>query len=89
MYTNLIKTPRSRRRRTYSGDFKAQVVTACLQPGVSIAGVALANGLNANLLRRWVKESPEQEPQVDSSGDDGDLGSTPPPTLVPVAVALP
>lgn len=89
MYANLIKAPRGRRRRTYSEDFKAQVVAACLQPGVSIAGVALANGLNANLLRRWVKESAEQKPQVDSPGDDGDLGSPPPPTLVPVAVSLP
>lgn len=60
MYADLIKAPRGRRRRTYSEDFKASVVTACLQPGVSIAGVALANGLNANLLRRWVKESAEQ-----------------------------
>lgn len=89
MYANLIKAPRGRRRRTYSEDFKAQVVAACLQPGVSIAGVALANGLNANLLRRWVKESPEPKPQVDSPGDDGDLGGPPPPTLVPIAVSLP
>jgi len=29
-------------------------VAACRKPGVSIAAVALANGLNANLLRRWV-----------------------------------
>ena len=28
---------------------------ACQQPGVSIASVALARGLNANLLRRWVQ----------------------------------
>ena len=43
-----------RRRRTHSAQFKAKVVSACRQPGVSIAAVALANGLNANLLRRWV-----------------------------------
>lgn len=29
----------------------------CQQPGVSIAAVALARGLNANLLRRWVNEA--------------------------------
>lgn len=87
MYANLIKAPRGRQRRTYSEDFKAQVVAACLQPGVSIAGVALANGLNANLLRRWVKESAEQKPQVDGAG--ADLGAPPPPTLVPVAVSVP
>lgn len=43
-----------RRRRTHSPEFKAKVVAACRQPGVSIAAVALANQLNANLLRRWV-----------------------------------
>lgn len=43
-----------RRRRTHSREFKAKVVAACRQPGVSIAAVALANQLNANLLRRWV-----------------------------------
>lgn len=88
MYANLIKASRGRQRRTYSEDFKAQVVAACLQPGVSIAGVALANGLNANLLRRWVKESAEPKPPVDGSGADADLGA-PPPTLVPVAVSVP
>jgi transposase len=45
-----------RRRRRHSPEFKAEVIGACRQPGVSIAGVALANGLNANLLRRWVSE---------------------------------
>lgn len=43
-----------RRRRTHSADFKAKVVAACRQPEVLIAAVALANGLNSNLLRRWV-----------------------------------
>jgi transposase len=32
------------------------VAQACQGPGVSIASVALANGMNANLLRRWVNE---------------------------------
>lgn len=43
-----------RRRRKHSAQFKAQVVTACRQPGVSIASVALSFGLNANLVRRWL-----------------------------------
>ena len=46
-----------RRRRRHSEEFKARVVAQCRRPGVSIAGVALANGLNANLLRRWVVDS--------------------------------
>jgi transposase len=30
-------------------------VGACQQPGISIAAVALARGLNAAMLHRWVK----------------------------------
>ena len=43
-----------RRRRTHSAEFKAQVIASCRQTGVSIAAVAMANGVNANLARRWV-----------------------------------
>ena len=43
-----------RRRRKHSVEFKAKVVAACRKPGMSMAAVALAHGLNANLLRRWV-----------------------------------
>lgn len=46
-----------RRRRRHSAEFKAQVIEACRQPGISIAGVALANGLNANMLRKWVLDA--------------------------------
>lgn len=43
-----------RRRRRHSAEFKAHVVQACRHPGVSIASVAQAHGVNANLLRRWL-----------------------------------
>jgi transposase len=33
------------------------MIAACRQPGVSSAAVALAHSINANLLRRWVKEA--------------------------------
>jgi len=46
-----------RTRRRHSAQFKEQVVRACRQPGVSTAAVALAHGLNANMLRRWIVES--------------------------------
>jgi transposase len=48
--------PAGRQRRRYSPEFKATVVEECRRPGMSLASVALANGLNANLLRRWVVE---------------------------------
>ena len=43
-----------RRRRMHSAEFKARVVAACSAPGVSVAAVAMAHGVNANLARRWV-----------------------------------
>jgi transposase len=46
-----------RLRRTHSSEFKAQVVAACIHPGISIAAGAMANGINANLARRWVIEA--------------------------------
>jgi transposase-like protein len=43
-----------RRRRKHSAEFKEQVVAACRPAGVSIASVAMAHGVNANLARRWI-----------------------------------
>ncbi len=40
-------------RRRHSADLKAKVLAACAEPGASISGVALAHGLNANLVRKW------------------------------------
>ena len=51
-----------RRRRTHSAEFKAKVVAACRRPGVSMAAVALTNGLNANLVRRWVVTEERAQP---------------------------
>jgi transposase-like protein len=43
-----------RQRASYPDPFKAQIVQECLQPGVSIASVALRHGINANLVRKWI-----------------------------------
>jgi transposase-like protein len=48
--TNMVR----RRRRRHSAEFKAESVAACLQPGVSLAAVALSRGLNANLA--WTSQ---------------------------------
>lgn len=49
--------PQPRRRRHFSREFKANVVASCLEPGVSVSRIALDNQLNANLLRRWIREA--------------------------------
>jgi transposase len=85
MDTKLVQPASGRRRRRHDPEFKAQIVAACLHPGVSIAAVALANGINTNLLRRWVKEHREGLP-----ANRGSLGASTitdePTTMVPIAL---
>ena len=45
-----------RTHRTYTREFKAELVAACQNPGTSIAALANAHGMNANVLHRWLKE---------------------------------
>ena len=49
-------TLKRRTRRSYSAQFKAQLVAACLQPGASVAALAREQGINANVLHRWCRE---------------------------------
>ena len=42
--------------RTYTPEFKAQLVAACQRPGSSIAALAGQHGMNANVLHRWLRE---------------------------------
>ena len=41
-------------RCLYDPEAKRELVAVCLQPGVSVAKVALEFGINANLLRNWM-----------------------------------
>ena len=43
------RAPRCR----HSQELKARVLAACAEPGASVAGVAQAHGLNANLVHKW------------------------------------
>jgi transposase len=44
-------------RRSHSDEFRAAVLAECRQSGKSIAGVALKHGLNANMVRVWLRKS--------------------------------
>ena len=60
-----VKTPAKRRR--FSADFKAKIVAASNLPDASVASVALANNLNANMVHRWRRQARDQsmtEPAV-------------------------
>lgn len=53
-------------KRRYTPAFKAWVIGQCLRPGVSVAGTALANGLNANLVRKWIADHKAAPPMAAS-----------------------
>ena len=53
---DLAKYPARRTHRTYTAEFKAELVAACQIPGSSIAAIAGQHGMNANVLHRWLKE---------------------------------
>ena len=81
-------------RRAHSAKFKAQVLAECQQPGASVAAVALAHGLNVNLVRKWlvgrgIKRTGLPAPRTVTSAQPG-AGETPPAAtlqFVPVELA--
>ena len=64
-----------KRRRRYDAALKAQIVAECVQPGASVANVAMAHGINANIVHGWRKLAR----QADAAGA--------PVRFVPVTVA--
>ena len=52
----LVVGQRSNGRCRYDPEAKRELVEACLQPGVSVARMALEHGINANLLRKWINQ---------------------------------
>jgi len=72
-----------RRRRRHSALFKAESVAACQVAGASVAGIALERQINANLLRRWIKERVGKSALVRSEGSSSQEKSA---AFVPVAI---
>ncbi|MFT8277271.1 IS66-like element accessory protein TnpA [Kerstersia gyiorum] len=64
MLLKLEESPGRRRRRRYTDEYKAELVAQSQQPHVSVAAIAQAHGINANLLRKWIRE---QDPAVASA----------------------
>lgn len=51
-----METENSRkRRRRYDAALKAQIVAECDEPGASVTNVAMAHGINANIVHVWRK----------------------------------
>jgi transposase-like protein len=54
-------------RRWYTDPFKRQIIESCLQPGASVSKIAVDNGLNPNLVRKWlarVRRDTEAQPEL-------------------------
>ena len=65
-------------RRTFTPKYKQDVLRKCREPGVSVSAIALAHGLNANVLRKWLRQ--QALPSVTP-------GSARVPILLPVTVS--
>jgi len=46
--------PNTSSRRVHGAEFKARILAECRQPGASVSAVALAHGLNTNVVRKWL-----------------------------------
>ena len=58
-------------RRTYTAGYKLGVVRRCNEAGMSVAAVAMAHGINANLVRRWIvchqRGRPDSPPKTEGA----------------------
>lgn len=52
-----------RQRSSYPKPFKAQVVQECLQPGATVSSVAISQGINANVIRKWLPIYRDKAPE--------------------------
>jgi transposase len=76
MDKQVVRAPR--RRREHSAQFKRELVARSLEPGVSVAAIAMDSGINANLLFGWRRRHIDALAQAE-----------PAPPRSPTAVLLP
>lgn len=56
--------PTTPRRRHYDTAMKKQILAECERPGASIAAVAMAHGINANLVHKWRARAMQRQGSV-------------------------
>ena len=76
-----------RTKRTYSADTKAELMAACLAPGASIAAIASAHDMNANVLHRWLKGQRQSALSSNACAEVASLKATAP--ELPSFISLP
>jgi transposase len=80
-----VQTKRQARRR-HDDELKAKVLAACDEPGASVAAVAQAHELNANLVHKWRRlrsARQAQPPAVAGKADMAQFVALPLPTVPP------
>lgn len=78
-----------RRRRRHSAEYKAAVIEECMRPGVSMAAVALAHSLNANMLRKRVIDAEQSRARTPKAPTPAREPEAPAPTFIPLALTAP
>jgi transposase len=58
------------RSQRYGAELKAQILAECEAAGSSVARVAMAHGINANVVRRWRQLAREGGARRDVDADD-------------------
>lgn len=61
---------RNATRRRYGADAKARVLAECDEPGASVAKVAMAHGINANVVHRWRQLARESKVAIKSGSGE-------------------
>jgi len=51
----------ARGRRWFADWYRRDVIRRCLEPGASVAAIAMQAGLNANLVRKWIARAKDHE----------------------------
>ncbi|KQD09898.1 IS66-like element accessory protein TnpA, partial [Acinetobacter baumannii] len=51
-------------RRTFTAEFKHQLIQQSQQPDTSVAKVAMQHQINANLLHKWIRQSRSMVPSL-------------------------
>jgi len=74
-------------RRRHDAELKATVLADCDEPGASIAAVAQAHGLNANLVHKWRRRRRQQPPAVDAMRTDDQVAEAFVPLQLPAPAA--
>jgi transposase len=85
-----MEAPKAAKRRRHDAGLKQTVLDECAALGASVASVALAHGLNANLVHKWRREA---RPGASGHGALNEVGpeprfvavSLPPPLQPPIA----